>query len=214
MTTLFVANLPRDVREREVEDLFYKYGRIEDVQVRSSRTDTFAFVTYRDSRDARDAVVGRDGYKFDGYRIKVEFRKGRGERGEGGDRDRSRGRNRSRSRGRGDAKMVDRYFKLSISGLPEGTSWQDLKDHIKTVAPVRFTEVSKDGSGMAGFSTREDLLEAIAKLDDTNMKSHTGATSYIRLKEVEVAPMPVDKQEERRDDRRSRSRSDGGNRYH
>lgn len=206
MTTLFVANLPRDVKERELDDLFYKYGRIEDVQVRSSRTDTFAFITFRDSRDARDAIAGRDGYKFDGFRIKVELRKGRGERGRSrsSSRDDRRDRRRSRSRGR-DFRMGDRYFRVAVSNLPEGSSWQDLKDHIKALVPVRFTEANRDGSGMAGFSTREEMLDAITKLDDSNMKSHTGATSYIRLKEV--ADNPKEESTNDTTEKRSRSRS-------
>ena len=85
--------------------------------------------------------------------------------------------------------MGDRYFKMTVTNLPEGTSWQDLKDHIRTIAPVRFTEVnSADATGVAGFSTKEELDDAISKLDDTNMKSHTGATSYIRVTAVESNP--------------------------
>ena len=204
MSTIFIGNLPKDIREREVEDLFYKYGRIEDVQIRTNRNDTFAFISFRDSRDAKDAISGRDGYKFDGYRLKVEFSK----RSE----DERRGRNRDRSRTpRKDFRMGDRYFKMTVTNLPEGTSWQDLKDHIRTIAPVRFTEVNSDGTGLAGFASKEELEDAIAKLDDTNMKSHTGATSYIRVKAISTdEPMKsVDTQEGPSRRSRSRSRSSG-----
>ena len=44
MPILFVGNLPHDVKSREVEDVFYKFGRIESVNVRSKGKDTFAFV--------------------------------------------------------------------------------------------------------------------------------------------------------------------------
>lgn len=33
-TRVFVGNLPMDVREREVEDLFFKYGRIRSVDLK------------------------------------------------------------------------------------------------------------------------------------------------------------------------------------
>lgn len=70
--TIFVGNLPLDVREREVEDLFYKYGRIEDVDLKlPSRPPGFAFVEFAHSADASDAVRGRDGYDFDGLRLRV-----------------------------------------------------------------------------------------------------------------------------------------------
>lgn len=35
-------------------------------------------------RDAEDAVRGRDGYDYDGYRLRVEFPRGAGPRGPGG----------------------------------------------------------------------------------------------------------------------------------
>jgi arginine/serine-rich splicing factor 1/9 len=63
---VYVGNLPRDIREYEVEDLFRKYGRIADINVKGP----YAFVTYDDPRDAEDAVRGRDGYPFDGGRLK------------------------------------------------------------------------------------------------------------------------------------------------
>lgn len=38
----------------------------------------------KDFRDAEDAVHGRDGYDYDGYRLRVEFPRGPGPRGPGG----------------------------------------------------------------------------------------------------------------------------------
>lgn len=35
-------------------------------------------------RDAEDAVRSRDGYDYDGYRLRVEFTRGAGPRGPGG----------------------------------------------------------------------------------------------------------------------------------
>lgn len=36
----------------------------------------FAFVEFEDGRDASDAVKARDGYDYDGYRLRVEFPRG------------------------------------------------------------------------------------------------------------------------------------------
>jgi len=86
---IFVGNLPIDIREREVEDLFYKYGRIRDIDLKTpSRPPAFAFVTFDDHRDAEDAIYGRDGYSFDGARLRVEISKGDRAKFGGGDRDR------------------------------------------------------------------------------------------------------------------------------
>ena len=74
---IFVGNLPIDIKERELEDLFSKYGRIRDIDIKSpSRPPAFAFISYDDPRDADDAIYGRDGYNFDGLRLRVEISKG------------------------------------------------------------------------------------------------------------------------------------------
>ena len=55
---LAIFNLPNDVREREVDDLFTKYGRIDRVSIRNTRSgDVMAFVEFADSRDARDGLA-------------------------------------------------------------------------------------------------------------------------------------------------------------
>ena len=63
---IYVGNLPRDVRERELDDLFYKFGRISEITIKGP----FAFISFEDSRDAEDAVHGRDGYDFAGGRLR------------------------------------------------------------------------------------------------------------------------------------------------
>mmetsp|Transcript_65892 Transcript_65892/g.208536 ORF Transcript_65892/g.208536 Transcript_65892/m.208536 type:complete len:122 (-) Transcript_65892:36-401(-) len=70
--TIYVGNLPGDVREREIEDLFYKYGRIVEIDLKlPPRPPGYAFIEFSDERDAEDAVRGRDGYDFGGARIRV-----------------------------------------------------------------------------------------------------------------------------------------------
>ncbi|KAI9496220.1 hypothetical protein BDB00DRAFT_136999 [Zychaea mexicana] len=79
---LFVGNLNRHVRERDIKDLFSKLGRLQDYEI----VDDFAFVEYEDARDAADAIKEFDGTRLEGDRIIVEYaRKGpatvRGARG-------------------------------------------------------------------------------------------------------------------------------------
>lgn len=49
---VYVGNLPPNVRSRDVEDLFQKYGKIQlvDLKNRPSRGQPFAFVEYDDPR--------------------------------------------------------------------------------------------------------------------------------------------------------------------
>ena len=81
-------------------------------------------------RDAEDAVRGRDGYDYDGHRIRVEHCRGGSRGGRGGYRgtdfrgtqyaDRISGGFR-----RGGSRRTD--HRVIISGLPPTGSWQDLK---------------------------------------------------------------------------------------
>ncbi|KAJ1383448.1 RNA-binding domain superfamily [Sesbania bispinosa] len=59
--TIYVGNLPGDIRLREVEDLFYKYGPIVDIDLKiPPRPPGYAFVEFEDARDAEDAIHYRD----------------------------------------------------------------------------------------------------------------------------------------------------------
>jgi arginine/serine-rich splicing factor 1/9 len=59
-----------------LEDLFEKYGKINYVDLKNRKGPPFAFIEFDDARDAEDAVDARDGYSFDGYKLRVEFQKG------------------------------------------------------------------------------------------------------------------------------------------
>lgn len=136
-------------------------------------------------RDADDAVHARDGYDYDGYRLRVEFPRGggpggfRGGRG-GGDRGRSsRGPPARRSQfrvlvtGLRCSCFVVFVFKFFVLlGLPPSGSWQDLKDHMREAGDVCFADAFKDGSGVVEFLRYEDMKYAIKKLDDSRFRSH------------------------------------------
>ncbi|XP_048371079.1 serine/arginine-rich splicing factor 9 [Sphaerodactylus townsendi] len=169
---IYVGNLPADVREKDLEDLFYKYGRIRDIELKSKRgLAPFAFVRFEDPRDAEDAVYGRNGYDYGQCRLRVEFpRPSRGRGGFGGG---PRGRNGPPSR--------RSEFRVLVSGLPPSGSWQDLKDHMREAGDVCYADVQKDGMGVVEFLRKEDMEYALRKLDDTKFRSHEGETSYIRV---------------------------------
>eukprot|EP00968_Pinguiococcus_pyrenoidosus_P027580 scaffold7381_cov310-Pinguiococcus_pyrenoidosus.AAC.126 len=93
MSRVFVGNLPMDIREDDLADLFLRYGRILGIDIKTPRNPpAYAFVDYDDSRSAEDAVRERDGYDFAGERLRVEISRsgGRGGGGGGGGRGRER----------------------------------------------------------------------------------------------------------------------------
>ncbi|KAI8548117.1 hypothetical protein RHMOL_Rhmol07G0247400 [Rhododendron molle] len=169
---LYVGNLPGDIREREVEDLFYKYGHIVEIDLKiPPRPPGYAFVEFEDYRDAEDAIRGRDGYDFDGHRLRVEYAHG----------------------GRGSS-SVDRYSSyrgssghVLVTGLPSSASWQDLKDHMRRAGDVCFSQVFRDRDGMRGivdYTSYDDMRYAIRKLDDSLFRNQFDR-AYIRVMECD-----------------------------
>lgn len=132
------------------------------------------------SRDAEDAVKARDGYDYDGYRLRVEF-----PRGGGPGSFRSSRNDRSRSN-RGAVTKRSQY-RVLVSGLPPSGSWQDLKDHMREAGDVCFADTYKDGTGVVEFLRYDDMKYAIKKLDDSRFRSHeVRKINYILLLKVVI----------------------------
>lgn len=201
---IYVGNLPPDVKEADIEDIFYKFGKITNVNLKCpTGQPPFAFVEFDDNRDADDAIQDRDGYNYDGYKLRVERPRGiraggggvgygRGGYGRGGGggfgRDnyvRDRGSRGGGARGVASNSQGSRRsdYRVLISGLPKSGSWQDLKDHMREAGDVCYADVYKDGTGVVEFLRYEDMKYAARKLDDTKFRSHEGETSHIRIKE-------------------------------
>ncbi|EYC32441.1 hypothetical protein Y032_0003g1575 [Ancylostoma ceylanicum] len=49
-TRIYVGNLPPDVREKDIEDIFAKYGKIRFVDIKGGRGPLYAFVEFEDPR--------------------------------------------------------------------------------------------------------------------------------------------------------------------
>lgn len=53
---IYVGNLPPDIRTKDIEDLFYKFGKIVFIDLKNRRGPPFAFVEFEDPRLA--ALLG------------------------------------------------------------------------------------------------------------------------------------------------------------
>ncbi|GKV22169.1 hypothetical protein SLEP1_g32054 [Rubroshorea leprosula] len=179
--TIYVGNLPGDIREREVEDLFYKYGAIAHIDLKiPPRPPGYAFVEFEEARDAEDAIRGRDGYDFDGHRLRVEL-------AHGGRRPSSSDRHSSYSSGRGRGPSRRSEYRVLVTGLPSSASWQDLKDHMRRAGDVCFSQVFRDGRGTTGivdYTNYEDMKYAIKKLDDSEFRN-SYSSAYVRVREYD-----------------------------
>ncbi|GLJ18445.1 hypothetical protein SUGI_0327180 [Cryptomeria japonica] len=200
---LYVGNLPADFRERDVEDIFYKYGPIVKIDLKfPPRPPGYCFIEFEDAHDAEDAIRGRDGYDVDGHRLRVELAHG-GRGSASTDRYNSF----SSGGGRRDGGLPRHSdYRVIITGLPTSASWQDLKDHMRRAGDVSFAQVFRDGKGTTGvvdYTNYDDMKYAIRKLDDSEFKNPF-SRSYIRVKEY-VSKRSIS---------RSRSRSFSRSRSH
>lgn len=181
---IYVGNLPLDIKEWELEDLFCKYGKIVNIDLKlPPRPPGFAFIEFEDPRDAMDAVKGRDRYEAFGEQLRVEISHGGGRRGLPAD---SSYRGYRSSRGAasyGVSRRTD--YRVIVSGLPNSCSWQDLKDHMRKGGEVTFAQVMRDRDGMIGlvdYATYDDMRHAIRRLDDSEFRNPFDK-GYIRVRE-------------------------------
>lgn len=76
-TTLFVDNLPMNVNNRAVHELFWDHGRVMDVfvpwKLRGGKRVRFAFVRFQNQVEAEREIRLENGRKYEGAFLRVQF---------------------------------------------------------------------------------------------------------------------------------------------
>ena len=76
---LYVGNLPFDVENMDLENLFSKSGTIQSVHIvkdrNSGKNKGFGFVEMKNQQEATDAIEKFNGFDLNGCTIKVNFAK-------------------------------------------------------------------------------------------------------------------------------------------
>jgi len=206
----FCGNLPKDIQEKEVEDIFFKYGKIDRIDLRTEGRTPHALVTFESRDDCSEAIRGRNNYNYDGYRLDVRIpredrsrsppgrfggdRRGGGRGGSprrfdgpsrGGDGPRGARNDQGQAtynKVGGPSKRTD--FRIVIRNLPRSGSWQDIKDHMREAGDVMFADVLFDDNvGIVEFAAEDDMIYAVKNLNETKFKSHEGETAIIEVSE-------------------------------
>jgi len=182
-STIYVGRVDSRTRERDLSDVFDRFGRVARVDMKRG----FAFIDYEDTRDAEDAIRDMDGREVDGSRLIVEWAgRGRGSGGGGGGRDRGgdRGGDRygDRDRRGPSASSSDRRragqrpdhsdHRIRLEDIPSSAHWQDLKDFCRKAGEVIFGDVDRKGTGVVEFRYAEDVARAVRDLDNTDWNGH------------------------------------------
>jgi RNA recognition motif-containing protein len=83
-STLYISNLPYDITERQLEEVFGVYGAIHDINIPrdkiTARHRNYAFVLYTKKDNAKEALRALNGSKFFGNQIGVSFAQERSQR--------------------------------------------------------------------------------------------------------------------------------------
>ena len=85
---LYVGNLPFDVGEQDLQELFASHGEVVSAKVimdrETGRPRGFGFIEMAHSEDAQKAIQSLDGRDFKGRNLKVNVAQPREERSGGG----------------------------------------------------------------------------------------------------------------------------------
>ncbi|GAA5939244.1 mRNA-binding protein NPL3 [Sporobolomyces koalae] len=177
---LYVGRIPPDAVKRDLEEHFASLGRLVDIRLMNG----FAFIEYDRLSDAEQAVQELGNKDFMGERLLVEFAKPPRERDDrrgpppprfGGDFDRGYDRGFDRGFDRPPPpRPVARGgtgYRLVVSNLREGTSWQDLKDFARQVGNCAFSDVDRRDPtvGYIEYALRGDADEAVRRLNESEL---------------------------------------------
>merc|ERR1712038_2147380 len=203
MPRLFLGNLGHDCRQRDIEKLFRGYGDLRNINIKGQ----YGFLEIDDKEDAEDAIKDLNGKSFNGARIKIEFSYAYSG---SGDRDRRRGRKDYDRDNRGrvsDGRFRRTNFRLVVKNISSQTSWQDLKDHMKSAGEIIYSTVNRNNSreGLVEFGTKESMEKALDELDDSKLDGR-------RIKLVPECRSPSRSKSRSRSGRRDRERSDSSSR--
>eukprot|EP00002_Diphylleia_rotans_P014786 TRINITY_DN2877_c0_g2_i1.p1 TRINITY_DN2877_c0_g2~~TRINITY_DN2877_c0_g2_i1.p1 ORF type:complete len:178 (-),score=36.98 TRINITY_DN2877_c0_g2_i1:321-854(-) len=177
MARVYVGRLPFDIHESEIYDMFRRYGRILNIDMKSR----FCFLEYDDPRDADDAIRDMDGRSFAGEYIEVQIAKTH----------------------RFEPMQPRPVFRILVENVDSRVSWQDLKDFARTSCDrVRRTEVFGDGTGIAEFPDEQDMLDAIKQLDGKELRGKV--VKVVQAKDDPKYELKRDRRRSRSPDRRDR----------
>mmetsp|Transcript_102443 Transcript_102443/g.161699 ORF Transcript_102443/g.161699 Transcript_102443/m.161699 type:complete len:167 (+) Transcript_102443:3-503(+) len=75
--------------------------------------------------------------------------------------------------GKGKRQQINAQRTVWVGSIPEGTTHKELKEHVDSICPCKWTEVhtgKSKGSGLIGFATEEETASAITMLNGSVLK--------------------------------------------
>jgi len=208
---VYIGGLSDDTRDGDLRDFFRDMGSISEVWV-ATNPPGYGFVTFRDRRDANDAVAELDGRVLLGRRVRVEIATGRPKssrtsRGYGG--------------GGGGSSRGTEAGKVFLGNLSDRTEKRDVEDFLRGAGRISSVWLARSppGFGFVVFEDPRDAADAVVDFDGRELMGRRvtvepcrrrspgrGGRSPGRGGRDRRSPSPRGRQRSYYDDRRERSR--------
>ncbi|TGJ86261.1 hypothetical protein E0Z10_g2497 [Xylaria hypoxylon] len=171
-TRLYLGNLPKGATKQDVEAHFATHGTGEITEIKLM--NGFGFIEYKDAMDARDVVPGMClnpqsirpldyGARRLIFNARCSFPSHAAPASAKG----------LVPTSAAPRDLAELHIACRFTGLPNDTSWQDLKDFARQSSlDVVYSETGRDGNGrgFVEFETAADLKTAVEKLDTREFK--------------------------------------------
>ncbi|KAL6650366.1 hypothetical protein ACP70R_009291 [Stipagrostis hirtigluma subsp. patula] len=161
MRPVFVGNLDYDTRHSELDRLFYRYGRIERIDMKSG----FAFVYFEDERDGDDAIRALDGVPFGPGRRRLSVEWSRGDRAA----------RRDGNKPAANTKPTKTLFVINFD--PINTRVSDIERHFEPFGKISNIRIRRNFA-FVQFETLEEASKALEATHSTRLLDRVISVEY------------------------------------
>uniref|UniRef100_A0A0E0DA66 RRM domain-containing protein n=1 Tax=Oryza meridionalis TaxID=40149 RepID=A0A0E0DA66_9ORYZ len=173
MRPVFVGNLDYDTRHSELDRLFYRYGRIDRIDMKSG----FAFVYFEDERDGDEAIRALDGYPFGPGRRRLSVEWSRGDRGSRRD---------GYSKPPVNTKPTKTLFVINFD--PINTRVTDIERHFEPFGKLSNVRIRRNFA-FVQFETQEEATKALEATHSTKLLDRVISVEYAFRDDTERADL-------------------------
>ncbi|CRH00066.1 alternative splicing factor ASF-1, putative [Plasmodium relictum] len=144
---LYVGNIPGSATKQEIIKIFEEHGKISDIDIkynRNSNGTNYAFIEYENPKSAEKTILKRNGKKFKGYMLKVEY---------------------SIEKKNKEANDFNRsQYRVVVKNLPKVLKWKSIKEFLSKAGKLIYTH-AENGITIAEYEDKESMLKAVNTLD-------------------------------------------------
>lgn len=178
-----VENLPSNYAWKDLKDIFKTAGFVVRADIiTNTSTGSIGVVDFKTHNDAKQAVNQFNNHLLGGNVLSVRLRGTESDTHDDGEHMDNEDQDDNQHHGEEGASAGGR--KLYVGQLAWSVSWQNLKDHFKSIGNVIRADVATDsatgrskGFGTVEFASAEDAQRAIAELNNSELE---GRRIYVR----------------------------------